>query len=132
MYLILFNGKKGSGIDIVLRQLNAILIYNGLNKTRYDAHLQFCRTLKIICFSSDTIQTIYKRDVENDEEIDDSNDLYNADDYDDNEDDYYEDDTEDSGSYRKEDNDDDNGENENSDDNSICYNDDDDDDDKWP
>lgn len=75
MYLFLFNGKKGSGFGIVRKQLNAILIYNGLTKIQYDAHLQFCRTLKIICFSSDAFQTIYKRDVENDEETDDSEDL---------------------------------------------------------
>lgn len=36
----------------------------------------------------DIIWNFYKCGVENDEEIDDSNDLYNDDDYDDNEDDY--------------------------------------------
>lgn len=50
---------------------------------------------------SDTIRNLYKRGVENDEETDDSNDLYNDDDYDDNEDDYQEDDTKDSDSYKK-------------------------------
>lgn len=38
-----------------------------MNKTqsgRYDAHMQDSRTLKIICFMSNTIRNLYKRGVE--------------------------------------------------------------------